>query len=269
MMKTRSFNPVAEVYTKNVSPYRFTQFLTLVHELGLKGDEALLDIGCGAGVLTLEAARRLSPDGSVHGIDISPDMISLARRRAEQGQMTNAQFGIGDALNLDFEDNSFDIIMSSNAFPWVADRPRFLSEVYRVLKPTGRFGLVSLSDACYREFAGVFKSVAQEHPRLLPVANPLELAGGRLLTSNELETLVARSGLSLQKQFTFSTEEFISADQYFERVDSIVNKGYLDHLPDGAVREDARQKLYHALAAQNGSLKITESSLFVLATKAA
>lgn len=76
----------------------------------------------------------------------------------------------------------------------------------------------------------------KRHTRLLPVANPLELAGGRFLSSAELEESVIQSGFGLGKQFTFSTEEWITADQYFERVDSIVNKGYLDHLPDGAVR---------------------------------
>lgn len=267
-MKTRSFDPVARAYTDNVSPYRFSQFLALIHELRLKGDETVLDIGCGAGILSTEAARRLRK-GRLIGIDISDNMVKLAGQTAARTGLGNIQFRAGNGLDLAFKDATFDVVMSSNAFPWVPDRARFLAEIYRVLKPGGRLGLVSLSNACYREFAVAFKAVATAHPELLPQRNPLELAGGKLHTLNELERLVRRTGFRLGKRFKFSTEEPVTTEEYLQRVNSIVNEGYLDHLKTSAARKRIRNALQRELTNRNGTLKITESSLFVLATKVA
>jgi ubiquinone/menaquinone biosynthesis C-methylase UbiE len=82
-MKINSFTPVAQAYTEKVSPFRHPQFLALVHELNLKGNERILDIGSGPGVLSLEVARSLNRGGHLSGIDICPVMVSLANEAAQ------------------------------------------------------------------------------------------------------------------------------------------------------------------------------------------
>jgi ubiquinone/menaquinone biosynthesis C-methylase UbiE len=266
-MKVNSFNPVASDYSKKVAPYRYAQFLTLVHELDLFGDEQVLDIGSGPGELSMEIAKQLASGGFLRGIDLSPQMIRLARRIARQQRRNNVAFASGDALKLAFEADSFDVVVSSNAFPWVPDRPRFLSEVFRVLKPGGRFGLVALSDRCYREFAAAFKRVASQHPDLFPAGRPFEQMGAMLHTSRALGRQVEEAGFEVVKRFTVSTEEPTSPDAYVERVNAIVHENYLDHLRGKAQRARARRLLIEALARRNGDLSLTESSAFVIAKK--
>lgn len=265
-MKTHSFNQVAADYSQKVAPFRFSQFLTLIHELDLFGDEKVLDIGSGPGELSMEIAKRLADGGFLQGVDLSPQMIELAKRIAEQQKRKNVAFVTGDALDLEFEDNSFDVVVSSNAFPWVPDRQKFLTEVLRVLKPGGRLGLVALSSRCYQEFFHTFARVAAGNPDLFPHERPHDSMGARLHTPKELAELVEEAGMKVIKRFAASTEEPIEPDAYLERVDAIVGENYLDHLTNNGLRTKARKLILDGLGGK-ADLNITESSAFVLARK--
>ena len=265
-MRIHSFNPVASAYSSKVASRRYSQFLTLVHELNLSGTEQVLDIGSGPGELSFQIANNLNSGGFLHGIDLSETMVKLARRRAKSEGRDNLSFNSGDALNLSFKDNTFDVIVSSNAFPWVPDRAKFLREVFRVLKPGGRFGLVALSSTCYHEFSKAFKKSSQLRPELFGKGRPFELMGARLHTISELGRLVTKAGFEVKNRFSLSTEEPIAADDYITRVNAIVNENYLTELNE-ADQSTVRQLLHEQLAVRNGELKITESSIFVIAEK--
>ncbi len=266
-MRINSFDPVAQAYSTKVAPRRFSQFLTLVHELELLGHEKVLDIGSGPGELSLQIARQLEAGGFLHGIDLAPNMVRLARKTAALHGYNNVTFQKGNALNIQFNDDVFDVVVSSNAFPWVPDRLLFLQEVYRVLKPGGRFGLVALSNDCYREFCEAFRRVSKENPDLFPIHKPFDLVGAKLHSMFELSRQVAKVGFQIQKRFVLSTQEPITPDDYLDRVNAIINENYLSHLTNNKQRTTARQLLYNALARRNGELKVTESSTFVIATK--
>ena len=266
-MKMNSFNPVARAYSRKVAPFRFSQFLTLVHELELRGDEVVLDIGSGPGELSMRIADELTNGGYLTGVDLSPNMVRLARKTAANYNRSNVSFTRGDALNLKFPDNSFDVVVSSNAFPWVSNRQRFLKEIYRVLKPGGRLGLVALSNRCYHEFANALKKVSAAHPKLLSIKNPFEQMGAKLHSLTGLGRTVTKSGLDVTKRFQFSTEEPITATDYLTRVNAIVNENYLDNLENESRRSRARTKIYEMLAESNDKLRVTESSIFVFAEK--
>jgi trans-aconitate methyltransferase len=110
--------------------------LELIDTLGLRGDESVLDIGCGDGKVTAELARRV-PRGSVTGVDSSRDMIRCARAAWPAALHPGLTFQIADARSLRF-DNRFDVAFSNAALHWVNDQRAVLTGVARALRPSGR-----------------------------------------------------------------------------------------------------------------------------------
>ncbi len=102
--------------------------------------DIVLDIGCGAGVDTIFAAWMAGPSGKVTGIDLVPEMLERAKENARLSSV-NINFLQGMAEDLLFDDNTFDVVISNGVFNLVVDKVKALSEVYRVLKPGGRFML--------------------------------------------------------------------------------------------------------------------------------
>jgi trans-aconitate methyltransferase len=126
------WNP--EDYSRN-SAEQEKWALELIAKLDLKGDERVLDIGCGDGKVTAQIAGAL-PAGSVVGIDSSPGMIEHAKNTFAD-RLNNCTFVCLDAHEMDFE-REFDIIFSNAALHWVHDHGPLLKRISRALRPTGR-----------------------------------------------------------------------------------------------------------------------------------
>ncbi len=101
--------------------------------------EAVLDIGCGAGVDTFVAAIMVGPEGRVIGIDLIPEMLNRARTNLEKTSFKNVTFQEGSAEELPFPDGTFDVVISNGVFNLIPDKVKALREVFRVLKSSGRF----------------------------------------------------------------------------------------------------------------------------------
>jgi trans-aconitate methyltransferase len=125
----------AEAY-KESSHHQFKWGLELLDKLGLKGNESVLDIGCGDGKLTIEIAKRV-PNGRVVGIDNSEEMISFARKTFPKDRYPNVDWRLMDATEINF-DNEFDAAYSNAVLHWVKDHAAVLRGVKRSLKPSGR-----------------------------------------------------------------------------------------------------------------------------------
>jgi len=108
----------------------------LIARLNLRGDEHVLDAGCGDGKVTAEIARAL-PRGSVTGADASPQMIEFARKTFSAGKFSNLRFRVMDARKIKFE-RRFDLVFSNAALHWVDDHETVLRGAASVLKPGGR-----------------------------------------------------------------------------------------------------------------------------------
>ena len=110
------------------------------------GDK-VLDVGCGTGDLTLLAKKRSGSTGQVCGIDASPEMIEVARRKAAR-QHLNIDFRVDVIERLPFPDATFDVVLSSLMMHHLpADlKPKALAEIRRVVKPTGKLVIVEFND---------------------------------------------------------------------------------------------------------------------------
>jgi arsenite methyltransferase len=105
----------------------------------IQSGETVLDIGCGAGVDAIIAAKMVGPSGRVTGIDLVPEMLVRARENARLARVANVTFQETSGEQLPFPTGSFDVVISNGVFNLVVDKAKALGEVFRVLKPGGRF----------------------------------------------------------------------------------------------------------------------------------
>ncbi len=107
----------------------------------LREGEVVLDLGSGAGADVLISARRVGPTGRAIGIDMTDEMLELARRNAAEAGVENVEFRKGYLEELPLADNSVDVVISNCVINLTGDKPRVLAEAARVLKPGGRFAV--------------------------------------------------------------------------------------------------------------------------------
>jgi ubiquinone/menaquinone biosynthesis C-methylase UbiE len=101
-------------------------------------DEQILDIGCGAGVDTILAATMVGSKGSVVGVDIVPEMIARAESNLQMMDLDNVNFQQASGENLPFSSDTIDVVISNGVINLIPDKEAAMSEIVRVLKPTGR-----------------------------------------------------------------------------------------------------------------------------------
>ncbi len=107
----------------------------------LEPGQVVLDLGSGGGIDVLLSARRVGPTGKAYGLDMTDEMLALARRNAADANVTNVEFLKGQIEAIPLPDNSVDVIISNCVINLSGDKPRVLAEAFRVLKPGGRFAV--------------------------------------------------------------------------------------------------------------------------------
>jgi arsenite methyltransferase len=119
-----------------LTPEAVAQRARVLGALKLRQGERVLDIGSGPGLLANEMAALVARNGRVCGIDISEDMLVMAKKRCADQPWT--EFKKSDATHLPYPDDSFDAAVSTQVYEYVADIPQALAELYRVTRPRGR-----------------------------------------------------------------------------------------------------------------------------------
>ena len=107
----------------------------------LREGETVLDLGSGGGIDVLLSAKRVGPTGVAYGLDMTEEMLTLARRNAGEAGVANAHFLKGEIESIPLAAGSIDVVISNCVVNLSTDKPRVLREIFRVLRPGGRVGI--------------------------------------------------------------------------------------------------------------------------------
>ncbi len=107
----------------------------------LSPGEVVLDLGSGGGIDVILSARRVAPGGKAYGLDMTDEMLDLARRNATDAKVDNVEFVKGDIEDVPLPDASVDVIISNCVINLSTDKPSVFAEMFRVLRPGGRVGV--------------------------------------------------------------------------------------------------------------------------------
>ncbi len=164
----------------------------------LRRGDVVLDLGSGGGADVLLSARRVGPTGKAYGLDMTDEMLQLARASAQKAGIENVEFLKGEIEHIPLPDESVDVVISNCVINLSADKRQVLREAYRVLRPGGRF---AVSD------------VVVQGPLPAPLRRSLELWVGCVagaLEVAEFEELLAAVGfeeISIEPTRVYRTED--------------------------------------------------------------
>ena len=137
--QTGIWNRISDIYVREIDRRFVPVVEALVGRATLLGGEQVLDLGTGTGAVAQRAAAIVGPRGCVVGVDISPEMLALARRNATSVGLGNLTFLEGRAEAIPAEDKAFSVVLACLSMMYVLDREAAAREIARVLKPGGRF----------------------------------------------------------------------------------------------------------------------------------
>lgn len=190
----------------------------------LKAGETVLDLGSGGGIDVLLSARRVGPTGKAYGLDMTDEMLALARDNQRKAGVPNAEFLKGEIENIPLPDASVDVIISNCVINLSADKDRVMGEALRVLRPGGRLAVsdIVLRSAVPAEiqrsvelWMGCLAGALEEsdyRARLMRAGfKDVEIEPTRIYSADDARRMLAGSGLDVERLAPMADGKFMSA----------------------------------------------------------
>ena len=201
---------IADLYNRRSQTYDDSEWhLQICHRLIeyslVSSGQHILDIGTGTGHLAIAAAQIVGAEGRVIGVDISALMLEQARSKVEALGLSNVEFKLADAEELNYPANSFDRILCANTFPWIEDKEATLRLWYQFIKPGGLIGIHTPADTAYVGYV-VLQKVLQRYGVTLEPSN-------RIGSIEACQTLLANAGFEVLDIKTEQHGSYISLDK--------------------------------------------------------
>ncbi len=253
------YEKTAEDYDRWVIPCKKCQYIMLIEALDLRGNEAGIDVGCGPGELTRTLGKRLDR-GYVFGLDISNNMIELAKKRTETEGLRNVSYINADYSEMNYTD-IFDVCVSSYLFHWLDDPIIFLKWVRNSLKENGKIGLISPSPEWYWEVQEAYRVVMDKYN-----LKTREIVGRRIYQLDDIENYFEKEGFSIQSINKFSFKENTSIETCLQRVNAKSDRQYFSDLSK-KLKKEAVDSLMVELMKNTKKLVTTESGYIVIASR--
>jgi trans-aconitate 2-methyltransferase len=211
-MNSPSFTWNAADYSRS-SPAQARWAQELIAKLRLRGNERVLDIGCGDGKVTAELARSL-PGGDITGVDSSPEMIRFACDHFPRSEYRNLSFMQADARALPFSEE-FDIVFSNAALHWIPDHKPVLAGIARSLRPEGKLLIQMGCKRNAEQILGV-GDIVQERPEWAKYFRGFSFTFG-FFDSAEYRAWLIESGFEplrvelIRKDMTYTSRQDLAA----------------------------------------------------------
>jgi ubiquinone/menaquinone biosynthesis C-methylase UbiE len=190
----------------------------------LRPGEVVLDLGSGGGIDVLLSARRVGPAGKAYGLDMTDEMLALARENQRKAGLTNVEFLKGQIEQIPLPDHSVDVIISNCVINLSADKDTVIREAFRVLKPGGRF---AVSDVVVRGevpaeirrsvelWIGCVAGALDEQDYRAKLANAgfehIELEATRVYRAEDARSSIEAAGLDVAALGHVIDDKFVSA----------------------------------------------------------
>lgn len=167
----------------------------LIERADFAPGERVIDIGCGGGATSLEIARRVAPEGSVLGLDISPDLVAAASERAKAAGLSNVSFTCADAATAMPEGAPFDRLVSRFGSMFFADPFPAFANLHRLVKPGGRIDLSVWAPARENQWISEMMAIIRRH---VDVPAPIPRTPGPFALDDTayIEDLLGKGGFS-------------------------------------------------------------------------
>jgi ubiquinone/menaquinone biosynthesis C-methylase UbiE len=188
----RTYGAAADHYLEDPLSFWDRWGAQTVARLALEPGASVLDLCCGAGASALPAAEAVGPAGSVLGLDITEELLALARRRAAERGLDHVAFRHGDATATGIDSGSFDAVVCVFGVFFAADMPGFVREMWRLVRPGGCLAVTTWGPDWCEPVAGIFWDAVRElEPSLFRAFNPWDT----ITTSRTLGELLASGGV--------------------------------------------------------------------------
>ena len=261
---TVAYNAAADSYDDPANSFWGRFGRTTVERLRLSPGARVLDVCCGSGASALPAAEAVGPDGSVLGIDLATNLLELARAKAAVRGLRNAEFRLGDMLDLNLPDSQFDAVVCVFGIFFVPDMSAAVRALWRVVRPGGRLALTTWGPRFFEPATAAFwNAIRAERPDLYRGFNPWD----RICAPPAVDAMLREAGVEGAEVVAEAGQHPIaSPEAWWAAVLGTGYRGTLEQL-DAAGRERVRAANLHFIR-QSGTRAVDANVVFAIARKA-
>ena len=232
-----TFDNVAENYDSN------QQFIIsakgMVERISVDGEDIhILDLSSGTGNIAIELAKKF-PQAKIFGVDISNEMLNIAREKTKEQGVTNITYQVQDVENLDFKDMKFDIITCGYGLFFYPNMDRVFSNVCSMLKENGKFVFSTFRENAFEPYSKIFLEMIETN---YGIRYPQSIERRLLNTRGEIQELVSQVRDTKLEIHDLDIKFPMSINEWWKLVNSTSFKGLLNQLDDNYEKFEGKYK---------------------------